>query len=151
MNLKIKNHELETFAFLLYEMKLGGKKSRMRTRLFKVLQNHLDDLKEANELLISEYALHDENGELSYADKDKTKIQLDMQTAQEYYKEYEVLSNEEVVIEINEATQDMILTVAQSLLEEEVELNKNEAIIYDNICEQLEDLLAKHETKEESH
>ena len=143
MNLKIKNYELETFAYMLYEMKLGTKKSRMRTRLFKVLQNHLNDLKEANEALIEEYAVHDENGELIRT-KDN-QFQLDEQTADEYFKELDILSNEENVIEINEATQDMILTVAKSFLEEDVALNKNEATIYDNICEQLEEIIAHYE------
>lgn len=143
MNLTIKNYELETFAYMLYEMKLGGKKSRMRTRLFKVLQNHLNDLKEANEALIEEYAVHDENGELIRT-KDN-QFQLDEQTADEYFKELDILSNEENVIEINEATQDMILTVAKSFLEEDVALNKNEATIYDNICEQLEEIIAHYE------
>ena len=55
-------------------MKLGTKKSRMRTRLFKVLQNHLDDLKEANEALIQEFAVHDENGRLIYADEKERKV-----------------------------------------------------------------------------
>ena len=145
MNLKIKNYELETLAYLLYEMKLGGKKSRMRTKLFKILQNHLKDLQEASDALISEYAVHDESGQLVYVDENKTQIQLDMQTGMNYYKEYEILSNEIVVFEVNEANKDMILTVAQSLLDEEIELNKNEATIYDNICEQLEDILAKYE------
>lgn len=143
MNLTIKNYELETFAYMLYEMKLGGKKSRMRTRLFKVLQNHLNDLKEANEALIEEYAVHDENGELIRI-KDN-QFQLDEQTADEYFKELDILSNEENVIEINEATQDMILTVAKSFLEEDVALNKNEATIYDNICEQLEEIITHYE------
>lgn len=143
MNLKIKNYELETFAYMLYEMKLGTKKSRMRTRLFKVLQNHLNDLKEANEALIEEYAIHDENGEL-FRTKDN-QFKLDEQTADEYFRELEILRDEENVIEINEATQDMILTVAKSFLEEDVELNKNEATIYDDICEQLEEIIAHYE------
>lgn len=151
MNLKIKNKELETFAYLLYVMKLGTKKSRMRTKLFKVLQNHLDDLKEANEALIQEFAVHDENGQMIYVDEEKKGFQLDPLTSDNYFKELEILGNEEVIIEINEATQDMILTVAQSFLEEEIEISQNDAIIYDNICEQLEDILARYETKEESH
>ncbi|WP_186321352.1 DUF1617 family protein [Bacillus sp. FJAT-22090] len=150
MNLKIKNYELETFAYILYEMKLGGKKSRMRTRLFKVLQNYMNDLNEANEALVSEYALHDESGQLVYADNEKKSIQLDMQTKDDYYREYETLCNEEVVLEINEATVDMMLTVAQLFLNEEVELNQNEALIYDNICEQLEQILALHDLNEAS-
>ena len=150
MNLKIKNYELETVAYLLYEMKLGTKKSRMRTRLFKILQDHMKDLKEANDALIEEFALHDESGQLAYADEEKTKIQLDPLTGMNYYKELDILNNEEVIIEVNEANQDMILTVAQSLLDEEIELNKNEATIYDNICEQLEDILARYAHKEET-
>lgn len=143
MNLTIKNYELETFAYMLYEMKLGGKKSRMRTRLFKVLQNHLNDLQEANESLIEEYAVHDENGDL-FRNKDN-QFKLDEQTADEYFRELEVLRDEENVIEINEATQDMILTVAKSFLEEDVALNQNEATIYDNICEQLEEIITHYE------
>lgn len=143
MNLKIKNYELETFAYMLYEMKLGTKKSRMRTRLFKVLQNHLNDLQEANEALIEEYAIHDENGDLFRNTENQYK--LDEHTADEYFKELDILRNEENVIEINEATQDMILTVAKSFLEEDVALNKNEATIYDNICEQLEEIIAHYE------
>lgn len=150
MNLKIKNYELETFAYLLYEMKLGGKKSRMRTRLFKVLQNHLNDLKESNEALINEYAVHDEAGNLVYANEEQTEIKLDMQNGQDYYKEYATLMNEENVIEVNEATKDMILTVAESFLNEEVEVNQNDAMIYDNICEQLEEIIAHYEFNEAS-
>lgn len=143
MNLKIKNYELETFAYMLYEMKLGTKKSRMRTRLFKVLQNHLNDLQEANEALIEEYAIHDENGDLLRNSENQYK--LDELTADEYFKELDILRNEENVIEINEATQDMILTVAKSFLEEDVALNKNEATIYDDICEQLEEIITHYE------
>ena len=34
----------------------------------------------------------------------------------------------------------MILTVAKLFLEEEIEMSQNDAMIYDNICEQLEDI-----------
>lgn len=146
MNLTIKNYELETFAYMLYEMKLGGKTSRMRTRLFKVLQNHMNDLQEANEALVNEYAIHDENGELIRTKDNQFK--LDDQTKDEYHREYEILCNEENIIEINEATQDMILTVAKPFLEEDVALNQNEATIYDNICEQLEEIIAYYELME---
>ena len=147
MNLKIKNYELEVFAYILYQMKLGGKKSRMRTRLLKVIQNHINDLQEANESLIQEYAIHDEKGELVLADTENKSYQLDPTTEDEFFKELEVLSNEEVVIEINEATQEMILTVANLFLEEEIELNQREAFIYDNLCEQLEQLIDHHDNE----
>lgn len=150
MNLKIKNYELETFAYLLYEMKLGGKKSRMRTRLFKVLQNHLNDLKESSDALFSEYVLHDESGQMVYEDKEKNIFKLVPETSEEFHREYDILRFEENVIEVNEATKDMILTVAESFLDEEVEINQNDAMIYDNICEQLEEIIAHYEFNEAS-
>lgn len=149
MSLRIKNYELETLAYFLYEMKLGTKKSRMRTRLLKLVESYLVDLREANVALIQEFAIHDENGQLIYEDEETKSFKLDPLTSENYFKELDILGNEEVVFEINEATQDMILTVAQSFLEEEVKLSQNEATIYDNICEQLEDILARYEHKEE--
>ena len=146
MYLKIKNRQLETFGYILYMMKLGGKKSRMRTKLFKIIEEYLKELNEANEALIKEFAEFDEYGQLIFTNEEMTQFKLKPETANDFYREQNVLLDEEVVIELNETTKDMLLTVADCILEEEVKLDQEGAIIYDQLCEQFERIIEFCET-----
>ena len=151
MLLKIKNYELDTLAHVLFEMKLGTKKSRMRTKLLKIVDNMIQEYSMSHNLLIEEFALFNEAGELEFLDTEQTRVKLCDATANEYYTAYDILSNEENIIEVSEANKDMILTVAESFLEADVEISQGGAIVYDNLCEQFEAIVAHYEQKEESH
>jgi hypothetical protein len=146
--MKLKNYEIDAFTKLLYDMKLKGKESRMRTRLVKQLDEYSRGViaVERSEL-IAQYAEKDEQGQI-VLNEDKTQAILSEDTIPEFNAEYSILMNEQYVIEENETNKEMLLNVAQSVLNCDIELSGNEAIMYDNWCEGLEELIVRYNTNE---
>lgn len=146
--MKLKNYEIDAFTKLLFDMKLKGKESRMRTRLVKQLDEYSRDViaVERNEL-ITQYAKKDEHGEI-VLNEDKTQAVLSDETISEFHAEHNILMNEQYVIEENETNKEMLLTISQSVLNCDIELSGNEAIMYDNWCEELEELIVRYNTNE---
>lgn len=147
--MKLKNYEIDAFTKLLYDMKLKGKESRMRTRLVKQLDEYSRGViaVERSEL-ITQYAKKDEQGQI-VLNEDKTQAILSEDTIPEFNAEYSILMNEQYVIEENETNKEMLLNVAQSVLNCDIELSGNEAIMYDNWCEGLEELIVRYNINEE--
>lgn len=151
--LKFKNYEISALAKFLFEMKLGGKKSRMRTRFVKQLDHHLTETIQAEQnALIQEYAEKDEDGNILFGEN-KTEVLLVKNTINEFENEIKDLLNEDYIIGISGQNEEMLNIIATLVLEcEDVKFNGNDAVMYDNWCEKFEELselLTRYAVKEE--
>ena len=135
MSLKIKNEEVKYLAELLYSLTLKGKKSRWRTKLFDLLAHHYNvNVTPQLNQLAKDYAELDDNNELVYMNKEKSRVKV----YDEYYEEANILLNEEFIIECNELNKIMILTNARILLDGEFDVSPSIASMYDKWCEKFE-------------
>jgi len=147
--MRLKNYEIETFTNLLFNMKLKSRDSRMRTRLVRQLDEYWQSVFQAERTeLISQYAKKDVNGEI-VLNEDRTQAILIEESIPEFNAEFNMLMNEEYVIEENETNREMLLIVAHLILNCELEFNGNDAVMYDNWCEKFEEIIERYHTTEE--
>lgn len=141
--MKFRNYELNLLAQLLFQMKLSGKKSRMRTRFILQMDTYLKNtLQPEIQELVEEYGLRDIDNEL--IPNIEGGYELIPEKAEEYHKEYNAILEEYYIVEVNETNKDMIQSIAEALLDCEIELSNDEAVLYDRWCEQFENAVAKY-------
>ena len=142
--MKLKNFTIEALSSVLDQLKLSGKNSRMRTKFRKQLIIHLNEyIDVGNNQLIEEYVNRDENENMVFVDEEKTRVSV----KEEYYKEYTSLMNEEFIIENNEANKDMILALAEIILNAEFEFSGEVADMYDIWGEEFENVIEFYEVE----
>lgn len=138
--MKLSNYEVPRLMELLFNMKLKKKESRMRSRLFIKLNEYVTNTLNREELdLLAEYGEKDSEGHLIPSEYGGFK--LIPETAEEYHKQFGILQNEFYFIEETESNKDMLLSVANSILECDLELEGEIASLYDKWCEQFEELI----------
>lgn len=136
--MKIRKREINTLIELLFELKLKGRSSRMRTRLIRLLEDNQKTLEQERTQLITEYAEHDENNELVFTDEGKTSVKLRDEDMHEFYNELNLLMDEQMEILEEGHNLEMLSSVKQSVLDSEIEYAEDRATIYDYWCEQFE-------------
>ncbi len=136
MKLKIKANQIKGFADFLLSLELKGTKSRMRTRLVKLLDGKLKDVQsEFIEQVVKEHCHLDEEGNPKTKDANGQKhwdIKEDKQG--DFDKEYLDLWNETHVIE-GEDNKVMFVSVKESVLNCEIAFSGQDAFIYDQWCD----------------
>lgn len=142
--MQIQNKHVSNTYKMLFDLELKGKTSRLRSRFNRLLQDHYNNTVqiEENELR-NQYAIKDENNEIIIDDKGNFKV------TEEYLNEMNILLNEELHIELNEANKEMLLTVANLFLDEELMIVSGElAETYDSVCEQFEYVIQFYESQD---
>jgi len=107
----------------------------MDTYLKNTLQPEIQEL-------VEEYGLRDIDNEL--IPNIEGGYELIPEKAEEYHKEYNAILEEYYIVEVNETNKDMIQSIAEALLDCEIELSNDEAVLYDRWCEQFENAVAKY-------
>lgn len=140
--MRIKNYQIKYIIELLSLLTLKGKQSRMRTRFIKPLTLHYQE-NVLNELskLAEDYAERDENKEVVYANKQQNLISMQP----EYFTEEQILLNEEHIIELNEFNKMTLLSISEIMLEGNFDVKGEIAEIYDEWCEQFEQVIKYYE------
>lgn len=141
--MKIKNHEIESFGKFLYNLKLRGKASRMRTRMINLLDSHLIKFNEERLQIIHESAQKNEDGTIKY-EENTNNILLKPEKLEEINNELSLLLNEELIIEENETHKDMILCVADIILNCDEEMSDQQAFQYDKWCCMFEEAISNY-------
>lgn len=142
--MKLANYEVPKLGELLFNMKLKGKDSRMRTRLVNEIDNYIKNTLNKEEIqLLMEYGVKDENGELIEGENGFVLIP---EKVNDYHTEMNNLINENFVIEENETNKDMLLSVANSIINCDLELNSELAKLWDKWCDQFEDVINRYNT-----
>lgn len=143
--LRIKNMDIQAFFRLLEGLTLRGQESRMRTKLSKLIEEHNNIFLAPSFMkLAEEYAVTDENGDYVYIDKEAGRIDV----MEGFKEEQEILLNEEFIIEANEANKRMILSCSKVLLDGDFDVYPDQAVVYDYVCEQLEEIVTYYEELE---
>lgn len=147
--MKLKNYEIEPFLQFLFDLKLKGKESRMRTRLHKMVSGYYENvfLPERDEI-VHQYGMKDDTGNL-VVDEEKKGIKIIPEFITEFNKEYNELLNEEYIIEENEINQSVLTSVGDSLLSCDIELSGELALLFDGWCEKFEEAIERYTHKEE--
>lgn len=141
--MKIKNKHVSNTYKMLFDLELKGKTSRLRSRFNRLLQDHYSNTVQVEENeLRNQYAIKDANNEIIIDDKGNFKV------TEEYLNEMNILLNEELHIDLNESNKEMLLTVANLFLDEELITVSGElAETYDSVCEQFENVIQFYESQ----
>lgn len=136
------NYEIEPmFNFLANLSITSGRKSRMRTRFIKILDERIKLIEQERLMLLERYSKKDENGspviELINEIQQYTFEEEDIATVN---REIVELVNEEFVIDQTDSNMDMLVTLQSLILDYEGELKGLEATQYDRYCEIVEEL-----------
>lgn len=136
---------MNAFGKLIMELTLKGKESRMRTRLFKSIETHCNDvLEHERRTLIEQYANRHENGDFVFLDDEKNTVSI----KEEFYMEYETLLNEYFYIDHNESNKDMLLAIAKVMLAGDFDVTPDIAYMYDGWCNEFEQVIEHYEKNE---
>jgi len=131
MKITLKNKELAPAINFLQGLKLKNADSRHRSKLVKLLVKAFEELSEEEQELLKKYDLLDNEGAI------KESEEQDITKAKEFKKEQSVLMDEEVVIEGGMYAKN-IDELPRILNEIDVELDGNEAEIYDRLLDEME-------------
>lgn len=143
--MKIKNYQVKPLFELLISIdNLRAKKARMRSKLIKILMEHHNGYitHELNKLKF-EHAIKDEEGNVIFVNDEKTEYQVH----NDFLKDENELLNEYFFIEMNQTNEDMLLTVADILLEGEFDIQGSSVYYYDEWCEESERIIRHYENK----
>ena len=142
--MQIKNKDISNTYTMLFDLELKGKTSRLRSRFNRLLHDHYNNTVQVEENeLRNQYAIKDANNEIIIDDKGNFKV------TEEYLNEMNILLNEELHIDLNESNKEMLLTVANLFLDEELITVSGElAETYDSVCEQFEYVIQFYESQD---
>lgn len=144
--MKLTNQEVNVFGQFLINLKLKGKDSRMRTRLFKMLQERQELILSEHQQLKNEYAEKDEDGNVIYHEtrmpdgSSQKGFKIAETDIKKYNSEITMLMEEEFIIEETEERKDMLLSVRNAVLNFDEDLSGDEAILHDRWCEIVEEI-----------
>lgn len=138
MKLRIKNNQLNEFGQFLLTLELKGKKSRLRTRFIKLLNEQLKQFNEEHALLLKEHCHLDEEGNPKTVERDNQQY-WDIKDIPSYKQDYNELLEEEFIIE-GEDKRDMLLVVKDAILDCDKSFSGSEAMLYDQWCDIVESI-----------
>lgn len=139
MQLKIKNSLVEGAMELLFNLELRGKQSRHRTKFIKRLNEQLTEIKEQRMDLVKEHSNLDEEGNPIVIDNLYDIVDLDA-----FNKDVAELFAEELIIS-SPVDDEMLKTIKQILDECDVAFSREQAIVYDELCEAFDTAFAEEE------
>ena len=135
MKVKIENKKIAPIINLLYDMPLRGKQSRHRTKFINLLEGQLQEHKKDSHALLKEHCHLDEKGEPKTIDDGQY---WDLKDIEAFLKDKKELDEEIFVIEGGNH-HGMLKTVKEILDDCDKEFSGQEAMIYDYICEKIEE------------
>jgi len=135
----MKNYEVKELGDFLYQLKLKGKQSRMRTRMVKLLEDRLAQVNQERTQLIEDFAKRDEEGAI-LTEEHEGKTGYILENPQEFNHEVAMLMSEDYIIEETADKEEMLVTIREIVLNhgEETEMSGDEAMLYDRFCEILD-------------
>lgn len=135
--MKIINAEAQDFANFLMSIDLIGRDSRFRTRFVRLLMERVQQVKSEHAELIKQFARFDEEGNPIIV-KINGQDAYDVPDRASFNKEYNLLLNEEYVIDETEERKEMLLLIKDIILNCQKTFKGREALEYDRWCEIVE-------------
>ena len=142
MFIKIANKNLGKTMQLLINLDLKGRKSRMRTRVVRLIEQQLERVSKEEHDMLVEYCKIDGNGHPKITEEGIWDLK-DEVSMEEFVKDRTEFSTEEVLIGGPEY-KDALESVGDSLLNSEETYSGEEAFFYDEICELFEETIAEY-------
>ena len=135
--------ELKAVNEILVGFKLKGKESRLRMKLVRAINSHLDEFEADEKQLFEEYVIKGEDGapvEISREVDGKTVSTFDFEDEPKFLEELKVLHTEKVTLDPKDLKEslDVILTAIDEF---DGELSGQEAIAHDLLYEKISDSL----------
>ena len=138
MKVHIKNTLIQPIIEMMFNWKLKGRYSRHRSKFIEKLSNQLKVIVADEEVLVKEYSHLDEEGNPKKRIENDTEV-WDLKDEQSFLREKNELWNEEFVIDGGN-NETMLKTVKELLDNSEEEFSGQEAILYNYLCDQFEQL-----------
>lgn len=135
MIFKVKNSIVSQASKFFYDLPLKGRQSRHRSKLVKILDAHIEEVAEAERLILEEHCEKDESGAFKKINND---THWAVRNPEAFGKDKMELMNEEVVVD-GGANEAMLKTVRNILFEYDGELSGTDAELYDVLCNEFED------------
>ena len=136
MQITFKKSKLIVFYQLLNAVKAKGRKSRAVTKFNKLIVGKIEELQEDEKTLIAQYFEVGEDGNAK-RDSEDNLVALEGADVAEYEKEWQELHEEDVIIDLTEYKP--YFEFLQSALEDwEQDLSGNDAIVYDELMDEIE-------------
>lgn len=138
--LKFLKQELAPVRDILLGLKLKGKSSRLRMKLVREINTHIEEFTTDEKQLFEEYVLKGEDGEPLKIKKEvdgDTKELFDFDDEPKFLEELQVLHTESISIEADQL-KDSIEVILEALDQSEEELSGLEALSHDLLYEKLE-------------
>lgn len=138
--LKFLKQELAPVRDILLALKLKGKSSRLRMKLVREINTHIEEFTTDEKQLFEEYVLKGEDGEPLKIKKEvdgETKELFDFDDEPKFLEELQVLHTESISIEADQL-KDSIEVILDALDQSEEELSGLEALSHDLLYEKLE-------------
>ena len=138
--LQVKNEAIVNLVTFLEKLELTPKASRVRTKLNKLLGFKVEELYKDEMDLLDRFGKKDEEGKLIQSDGAYSLIE---DTALNYHKEKAELLSEIIHIEVREL-HDKLPVLIEELESSEEKLSGQQAEIFDELMDLLEDELKKN-------
>ena len=138
--LQVKNEDIVNLVTFLEKLELTPKASRVRTKLNKLLGSKVEELYKDEMDLLERFGKKDEAGKLIQSDGAYSLIE---DTALNYHQEKAELLSEIIHIEVREL-RDKLPVLIDELENSEEKLSGQQAEIFDDLMDLLEDELKKN-------
>jgi hypothetical protein len=135
--MKVRNSDVKAFVDFLYDLKLPAKKSRLRSKLVRLGQEHLKNVQVKQNDLLKKFAEYDDEGNMLTSTEGENTI-VHLTDTEAYQKELKILLDECWTIDENDENRDMLLAVKGVVLDFDGELEGDEANTYAMVCDALE-------------
>lgn len=136
--------ELKAVNEILVGFKLKGKESRLRMKLVRAINNHLEEFEADEKQLFEEYVIKGEDGtpvEISREVDGKSISTYDFEDEPKFLEELKVLHTEKVILDQKDLKESLYV-ILTAIDEFDGELSGQEAIAHDLLYEKIADSLA---------
>ncbi|MFJ8086913.1 hypothetical protein ACIQ7N_01665 [Lysinibacillus sp. NPDC095746] len=142
-----KNRDLKALSDFVMAMELSVKESRMRTKFNRIIaeQWNIGVIAEVDAIILDRAEIG-QDGKPMRKSNDSNTIQFkSISSEEEAINLITELENEEFYIDLTPSSKDMILSVANSILNCDLKVSNEVAILIDSWCEQFENALEYYE------
>ena len=143
--MKIKNKDLVFLFNLVNDEELSGKKSRMRTKFIKLVQEKAEEFEEDRQDLLKEHCKLDKEGNPKIKKGDDGQEYYDVKDMKKYNIEFIELENSYAILEENETNEEILKTVKDIVLNTSKTFKGQDAFVYDVICDEFEEIYSNKE------
>lgn len=141
------NRDLQALSDFIMAMELSVKASRMRTKFNRMIADHwnIGVIAEVDAIILNRAEIGEDGKPIRKSDENNAIKFISSTHEEEAIHLITELENEEFYIDLTPSNKDMILSVANSILNSDLKVSNEVAILVDSWCEQFENALDYYE------